>query len=513
MILDAIGEKGQIKRKYYQRVLPEDPTKDYYYIMRETPDTTALLIEYGFIDNANDRKKLQNNLLDYVEGVVEAVANYIGVEYTEPGQTQPGNNLYTVKKGDTLYSIANRFNTTVQALKTLNNLTSDTLTIGQTLKIPTGEENTQTTYTVKSGDTLYSIANRFNTTVQALKTLNNLTSNTLTIGQILKIPTTDNNLPEESTDEYTVQSGDSLYSIAQKFNTTVNDLIEYNQLATTIIQPGQVLKIPKVTSTNIVYTVKKGDTLYSIANNYGVSVDAIKKLNNLTSNTLSIGQQLYIPKDSVVEETDFVVYEVKPGDTLYSIAKKYNTTPEAIKNYNNLTSNLLTINQVLQIPVEGVSTENVIYTVKKDSRVIDVIRLAGDLTDNADTSVLNLSKKVTDEMVIIIYSYDEVANFALTKEKEKQEQEACLNYSEITNDACIKDESEIVSDSTISLKISLNTATIEELMTLPGIGEAKAKAIISYREEVGAFQNIEELKEVDGIGDTLFDQIKENITI
>ena len=187
MILDAIGEKGQIKRKYYQRVLPEDPTKDYYYIMRETPDTTSLLIEYGFIDNANDRKKLQNNLLDYVEGVVEAVANYIGVEYTEPGQTQPGNNLYTVKKGDTLYSIANRFNTTVQVLKSLNNLTSDTLTIGQTLKIPTGEENTQTTYNVKSGDTLYSIANRFNTTVQALKTLNNLTSNTLTIGQILKI--------------------------------------------------------------------------------------------------------------------------------------------------------------------------------------------------------------------------------------------------------------------------------------------------------------------------------------
>ena len=424
MILDAIGEKGQIKRKYYQRVLPEDPTKDYYYIMRETPDTTSLLIEYGFIDNANDRKKLQNNLLDYVEGVVEAVVNYIGVEYTEPGQTQPGNNLYTVKKGDTLYSIANRFNTTVQALKSLNNLTSDTLTIGQTLKIPTGEENTQTTYTVKSGDTLYSIANRFNTTVQAikslnnltsdtltigqtlkiptseentqttytvksgdtlysianrfnttvqaLKTLNNLTSNTLTIGQILKIPTTDNNLPEESTDEYTVQSGDSLYSIAQKFNTTVNDLIEYNQLATTIIQPGQVLKIPKVSSTNIVYTVKKGDTLYSIANNYGVSVDAIKKLNNLTSNTLSIGQQLYIPKDSVVEETDFVVYEVKPGDTLYSIAKKYNTTPEAIKNYNNLTSNLLTINQVLQIPVEGVSTENVIYTVKKGDSLYQI---------------------------------------------------------------------------------------------------------------------------------------------
>ena len=82
MILDAIGDKGQIKRKYYQRVLPEDPSKDYYYIMRETPNTTALLIEYGFIDNPKDQQKLQNNLLDYVEGVVEAVANYKVHQYS-----------------------------------------------------------------------------------------------------------------------------------------------------------------------------------------------------------------------------------------------------------------------------------------------------------------------------------------------------------------------------------------------------------------------------------------------
>src|SRR5699024_3292386 len=82
-----------------------------------------------------------------------------------------------------------------------------------------------------------------------------------------------------------------------------------------------------------------------------------------------------------------------------------------------------------QVDIKGEVNTPGIYTVKKDSRVIDVIRLAGDLTENADTSVLNLSKKVTDEMAIIIYSYDEVANFTLTKEKEKQEQEACLNYS------------------------------------------------------------------------------------
>ena len=167
-----------------------------------------------------------------------------------------------------------------------------------------------------------------------------------------------------------------------------------------------------------------------------------------------------------------------------------------------------------QVDIKGEVNVPGIYTVKEGSRVIDVIRLAGDLTDKADTSVLNLSKKVTDEMVIIVYNYDEVNSFTETLEKEKIEQEACLNQNGITNDACIEDNSEDDSSSSvvISGKISLNTATKEELMMLPGIGDAKADSIIKYREEVGAFQSIEELKEVSGIGDAIFDQIKENIT-
>ena len=168
-----------------------------------------------------------------------------------------------------------------------------------------------------------------------------------------------------------------------------------------------------------------------------------------------------------------------------------------------------------QVDIKGEVINPGIYTVKEGSRVIDVIRLAGDLTEVADTSVLNLSKKVKDEMVIIVYSYDEVVNFTATKEKEEIEQEACLSQNGIQNDACIKDSTDDTSSSSvvISGKVSLNTATLDELMTLPGIGEAKAQSIIEYREEVGAFQNIEELKEVSGIGDAIFDQIKENITI
>ena len=130
MALDNIGDAGQIERKVYQRRLPENPNKDYYFIIRDTGNLESLLVEYGFIDNANDAYKLQNNLTDYVEGVVKATADYVQVPYTKDSTTQE--NYYTVRQGDTLYSIANKFGTTVDTIKRLNNLTSNTLTIGQT---------------------------------------------------------------------------------------------------------------------------------------------------------------------------------------------------------------------------------------------------------------------------------------------------------------------------------------------------------------------------------------------
>lgn len=345
MILDEIGNRGQIKRKIYQRVLPEDPSKDYYYIMRETPNTTALLIEYGFIDNPNDQRKLQNNILNYAEGVVEAVSNYIGINYTPPGETSSSSkNLYTVKKGDTLYSIA-------------------------------------TTY---------------NTTINDLKQINNLSNNNLSIGQIIQIPTSSQQQPNTNSNEYTVQLGDTLYQIANKYNTSVNDLIEYNELLTTILSPGQILKIPTIESSNALYTVKRGDTLYSIAISYGTTPEEIKKLNNLTNNNLAIGQELYIPKGTIIEETDYVVYQVLPGDTLYQIAKKYNTTPDAIKEYNKLNSNLLTINQILQIPTNEILTENTTYTVKRGDTLYSIANSYGisvsEIMDlnNLNTTMLNI---------------------------------------------------------------------------------------------------------------------------
>ena len=344
-ILENIGAAGQETRKYYQRRLPSDTSKDYYFIHRNTGNLEPLIVEYGFIDNTKDVEFLKENYEELAEAVISAVANYIGVPYKAPeGITT---NTYVVQKGDSLYSIANKLGTTVSELKKENNLTTNTLQIGEVLRIPTKEiyEGEENVYIVQKGDTLYSIAAANNTTVDELKKANNLTSNILSTGQLLKIPSA---LLPEST--YIVKKGDSLYSIANKYNTTVDELKRINNLTSNILSIGQVLKLPsdKVSDVEkeentISYTVQKGDSLYSIARKYSTTIDKIKDLNNLTTNLLSIGQVLLIPTDTNLETT----YTVQKGDSLYSIAKKYDTTVDRLKQLNNLKSNLLSIGQIL----------------------------------------------------------------------------------------------------------------------------------------------------------------------
>ena len=161
-----------------------------------------------------------------------------------------------------------------------------------------------------------------------------------------------------------------------------------------------------------------------------------------------------------------------------------------------------------KVDIKGAINVPGIYSMKSTSRVIDVINEAGGLTEIADTSVINLSKKIIDEMVIIIYTKDQVANFKKIKEEEKVVQDKCNQVDEnsLKNDACIKTEE-------ITTKVSINNSTKEQLMTLQGIGESKASDIIKYREENGPFNSIEDIKNVPGIGDNLFAQIKEDITL
>lgn len=170
------------------------------------------------------------------------------------------------------------------------------------------------------------------------------------------------------------------------------------------------------------------------------------------------------------------------------------------------------VEKSVKVDIKGEINNPGIYELDESMRVIDVIELAGGLTNNADTSVINLSKKLKDEMVIIIYSKYQVKNFEATKEEEKVVEEKCIQENEnaLKNDACINDNNS-KDTNTNQDKVNINTASLEQLQTLPGVGESKAKSIIEYREKQ-KFKTIEDIKNVTGIGDSLFAKIKENIT-
>ena len=295
-ILNSLQNAGQLARKAYQRRLPSDTSKDYYFIHRNTGNTEPVIVEYGFIDNPTDLAKIQNNYPKYVNAVVDAV---IATKRGETITAKPLEGTYIVKAGDSLYKIANNYATTVNELKALNNLTTNNLQIGQVLKVPTNTVSIESnTYTVKSGDSLWNIARKYGTTVNELKRLNNLTSDNLSIGQVLRVPSSeaDSEGGTSITNQtYTVKSGDSLWNIANRYGTTVNQLKSLNGLTTNNLAIGQKLLIPTNNQTANTYTVKSGDSLWSIARKYNTTVNELKALNNLTTNSLSIGQILRLP--------------------------------------------------------------------------------------------------------------------------------------------------------------------------------------------------------------------------
>ncbi len=156
------------------------------------------------------------------------------------------------------------------------------------------------------------------------------------------------------------------------------------------------------------------------------------------------------------------------------------------------------INDV-SVDIKGLVVNPGVYNIKSDSRIIDVIELAGGLKEGANTEQINLSKKVTDEMVIVIYSNEEVESMKKND-----------SYNNIDNANYVE---EYKINDTSDGKVSINTSTLEELMTLKGIGKSKAEAIIKYRNTVGLFNSIEEIMNVSGIGESIYKKIKDNIKL
>ena len=289
LILSNLEKKGQIRRKSYQRRLPENPNLDYYYILRETNSNEPVLVEYGFIDNKKDAYKLNNNIKDYAEAVVESITEYLGYPYQNNNIVEE----HIVKKGDTLYSIGKKYNISIDELKRINNLISNSLSIGQILKLK-NTDNNNPVYIVQKNDTLYSVAKNNNISVEELIKINNLSNPNLYIGQELYIPKKEEQTTIEEYDIYTVKKGDSLWKISKEYNITIPDLKNINNLSDLTLQINQKLLVPKKKNENNTYIVQKGDTIWSITRKNDLTVDELKEKNNLNSNLLYIGQELII---------------------------------------------------------------------------------------------------------------------------------------------------------------------------------------------------------------------------
>lgn len=267
---------------------------------------------------------------------------------------------YIVQTGDTLYGISKQFGISIADIVAENNLSSTILRIGQVLKIPSIE--TTTLYIVKEGDTLYSISRKFNVSVDDIIRINNLNSNLIALGKELFIP-----VPGDGGYLlYEVVSGDTLYSISRKYDVDIQTIRKINNLSNNNLSVGSILKIPievnPGTGDYSTYIVKNGDTLYSISRMFNMSVSEIRSLNNLSSDSLYIGQVLRVVDNSIdtnfeglscygdnYKEVEYVLYRVVSGDNLYSISRRFDVSVDDLIKLNNLDSNNLSIGQVLKI--------------------------------------------------------------------------------------------------------------------------------------------------------------------
>lgn len=354
----------------------------------------------------------------------DSIVNHNSAKYARRTTAVPGGDVsdsetqlvvkyHKVKRGETLSVIARRYGVSVSTLKKWNGLRSSRLKTGQRLRIntyqrvakkeepetvqeelaenkveqPVEKQNTtvqqsvdvDTKYhTVRRGETLGLIAERYGVTVSRLKDWNGLRSNKIFVGQRLKVVSMvdkgeievegDADVQENAT-THKVRRGESLFSIAEDYGVTIDNLKEWNNLSGSSIDAGQTLivnasaaKASKKSSgssekkaATTKHKVRRGETLGAIASRYGVTVDNLKDWNNLSSSRIDVGQTLIVKGSKSTSslrssKSSYTTHTVRNGETLGGIAERYGTTASAIRKANGIKGSMIRVGQKLKIP-------------------------------------------------------------------------------------------------------------------------------------------------------------------
>lgn len=256
---------------------------------------------------------------------------------------------YIIQSGDSLLAIAQRFRTTVDALKAANSIAGDgRIFAGQALLIPTGDDTPVEAYEIQAGDTLFSISKRFNTNIGILQGLNELgDSSEIVAGQAILVPSID----DSSYEVYVVAADDSLFSISKRFLTAVSVLKSLNGITDERdLEEGQTILAPKIDRAQFeVYEVQRTDSLYSIARRFTTSEAALMSLNGIADKReIEAGQTILVPR---INDAKYAAHSVQSGDTLYDIARLYNTTVAQLRGLNGIEGgNDLAVGRSLIVP-------------------------------------------------------------------------------------------------------------------------------------------------------------------
>ena len=271
------------------------------------------------------------------------------------------NAQYVAKQGESLYLIARKLGYSVSDLAQVNpNIKDTTVPIqGEAVQLPASRQGLCPNgflYTIRAGDTFFTLAQRFGTTVQAIQQANpGVNPNNLQIGQVICIP--QDGAPScPNGFLYTIRAGDTFFTLAQRFGTTVQAIQQANPgVNPNNLQIGQQICIPSTPAPDcpngFLYTIQAGDTFFTLAQRFGTTVQAIQQANpGVNPNNLQIGQQICIPQDGAPGCSGFF-YTIRAGDTFFTLAQRFGTTVQAIQQANpGVNPNNLQIGQQICIP-------------------------------------------------------------------------------------------------------------------------------------------------------------------